>query len=235
MHEIWHGDSAHLCAVLPEGSVNCIITDPPFGVDDKSNQAVTDHGKKHARKIANDSTPELAIEVFNNVMDVLLPRTSDNCDLYIFSSWAVMDFWIPAVKALSRHGFSYKALLIWEKSGSSMGDTNSWGISYEVIYFLKKGKRERTDKRRPGVINFTQNASGKLIHPHEKPEGLLEILLQHSSSRGDLVVDPFGGSGSLVRAARNIGRDAIAIELLEENYKKALLSLEQADGLFAAG
>lgn len=221
--------------MLPMGSVNCIITDPPFGVDAISNQAVTSQGKQYARKIANDRTPQEAIAVFNEVMDVLLPRTSDDSDLYIFSSWSVMDSWIPAIQALSRHGFKYKNLLIWNKNGSSMGDVNSWGTSYEVIYFLKKGKRERTDKRRPGVISFSQVMSTQLIHPHEKPEGLLEILLQHSTSEGDLVVDPFGGSGSLVRAARNIGRFGIAMELDKTNFDKATLSLQQSDNLFAAG
>jgi len=191
--------------------------------------------KEYARKIANDSTPEEAISVFNSVMDVLLPKTTTDCDLYVFSAASVIDSWIPAIKALERHGFHYKRLLIWEKNGASMGDTNIWGTSYEVIYFLKKGNRIRTDKRRPGVITFSQKKSDSLIHPHEKPEGLLEILLKHSTSEGDLVVDPFGGSGSLVRAARNIGRDAIAIELDEQNYKKALLGLEQADSLFAIG
>jgi len=235
MHDIWHGKSEELCAVLPYESVNCIITDPPFGVDDKSNQAVTAAGKAHARKIANDKTPEEAIAVFDQVMDVLLPRTTENSDMYVFSSWSVMDSWIPAIKALDRHGFMYKKMLIWKKNGSSMGDLNGWGTSYEVIYFLKKGNRERTDKRRPGVIDFPQIPAGHLVHPHEKPEGLLEILLRHSTSEGDLVVDPFGGSGSLVRAARNIGRDAIAIELDEENYRRAVRGLEQSDSLFAAG
>ena len=235
VHEIWHGKSEELCAILPAGSVNCIITDPPFGVDALSNQATLEKGKNYARKIANDSTPEEALRVFNEVMDVLLPKTSDDCDLYIFSSWSVMDAWIPAIKALEeKHGFVYKAFLIWKKSGSSMGDVNSWGVSYEVIYFLKKGKRIRTDKRRPGVIDFPQIDSTKLRHPHEKPEGLLQILMQHSTSLGDLVVDPFGGSGSLVRAARSIGRDAIAIELDEVNYNKAKLQLEQSDSLFDA-
>lgn len=235
MHEIWLGDSKELCSVLPFGSVNCIVTDPPFGIDATSNQAVTERGQKYARKIANDKTPEIAIGVFNEVMDILLPRTADQCDLYVFSSWQVVDHWVPCVKALSRHGFVYKNMLIWEKSGSSMGDLNSWGTSYEIIYFLKKGARKRTDTRRHGVINFAQLPSGSLIHPHEKPEGLLEILLRHSTSEGDLVVDPFGGSGSLVRAARNLGRDGIAMELNEENYHKAVRSLEQSDGLFAAG
>ena len=235
MHEIWLGKAEELSRILPDQSVNCIITDPPFGVDAVSNQATAEKGKRYARKIANDSTPEEALGCFNEVMDALLPKTSDECDLYVFSSWSVMGHWIPAIEALEeRHGFKYKAFLIWKKNGASMGDLNSWGISYEVIYFLKKGSRKRTDKRRPGVIDFPQLASDSLIHPHEKPEGLLEILLQHSTSEGDLVVDPFGGSGSLVRAARNIGRNALAFEVDKLNHDKAMLRLEQTDNLFGA-
>jgi site-specific DNA-methyltransferase (adenine-specific)/modification methylase len=219
--------------VLPEGSVNCIITDPPFGVDAISNQARTEEGKKYARKIANDETPEQALAVFSEVMDVLLPKTTPDADMYIFTAWSVLDSWLPYVKSLeASHGFVYKNLLIWEKNGSSMGDLNSWGTSYEVIFFLKKGKRERTDKRRPGVITVGQIPAHKLIHPHEKPTQLLDILLKHSTSKGDLVIDPFGGSGSLVRAARELERDAIAIEYDEENYAKAVLSLELSASLF---
>ncbi|ADD80822.1 DNA methylase [Rhodococcus phage ReqiDocB7] len=233
VHDIWLGDAVDLCAILPSGSVNCVITDPPFGIDAISNQSVTEKGKEYARKIANDSDPQVAIEVFNKVMDSLLPKTSDDCDLYIFTSWHVLDHWIGVAHDLSRHGFTYKNMLIWEKNGASMGDTNSWGTSYEVILFLKKGKRIRTDKRRPGVIRVGQLPANTLIHPHEKPVELLQILLRHSSSEGDLVVDPFGGSGSLVRAAKEIGRNAIAMELDENNWKKAVRKLQDDVGLFS--
>lgn len=235
MHEIWHGDSRELCGILPEGSVNCIITDPPFGVDAISNQAVTEEGKRYARKIANDETPEQALEVFSQVMDTLLPKTSEHADMYIFTAWSVLDSWIPYIKSLeAAHGFVYKNMLIWEKNGSSMGDLNAWGTSYEVIFFLKKGKRERTDKRRPGVINVPQVPASKLIHPHEKPLTLLEILMKHSTSEGDFVIDPFGGSGSLVRAARDMNRNALAIEYDEENYVKAKRALDETVSLFAS-
>lgn len=232
VHDIWLGDSKDLCAVLPDDSVNCIITDPPFGVDALSNQAVTQEGKQHARKIANDSDPEIAVKIFDEVMDALLPKTVADADLYIFTAWSVLDHWIDVAKRLERHDFIYKNMLIWEKNGASMGDTNAWGTSYEVILFLKKGKRVRTDKRRPGVITVGQLPPATLIHPHEKPTDLLQILLRHSTSEGDLVVDPFGGSGSLVRAAREIGRSGIAMELDETNWKKSVRKLNESDSLF---
>ena len=63
-HQIWHGDSIELCEKFKPGRVNCIITDPPFGVDNLSNSSITEAGKKYARKIANDESPEIAIDVF---------------------------------------------------------------------------------------------------------------------------------------------------------------------------
>ena len=71
-HQIWHGDSRVECAKFKPGRVNCVITDPPFGVDNQSNMAVTKEGEKYARKIANDESPEVAMRVFREVMDVLL-------------------------------------------------------------------------------------------------------------------------------------------------------------------
>lgn len=220
--DIWHGDSRELLQILPEGSVDCIITDPPFGVNNQSNSSVTESGKKYARKIANDETPEQAIGVFNEVMDVLLPKTGDNADLYIFTAYQVLREWLELSDTLAeRHGFVRKAILVWEKDGPGMGDLESWGQSQEYIIFLKKGRAPRNAKRRSGVIHTSQLRPNKLIHPHEKPEQLLEILIKHSTTEGQFIVDPFGGSGSLVRAARNCKRNALAVEYDEFNYQQA--------------
>lgn len=66
-----------------------------------------------------------------------------------------------------------------------------------------------------------------MIHPHEKPTALLELFIKHSTSKGDFIVDPFGGSGSLVRAAKRLERSAVAIEYDEKNYQLALKKLQQ--------
>jgi len=230
--QIWHGDSIELCKKFQaKRRVKCVITDPPFGVDNLSNQSVTPEGQKYARKIANDESPEIAIMTFKAVMDSLLPATMDEADLYVFTSYQVIKEWlIMADDFLPQHGFIRKAILIWKKDGPGMGDLNSWGMGLEFILFFKKGNRERTDDRRNAVISTPQLRPGELIHPHEKPTALLELLLKHSTSPGDFVVDPFGGSGSLARASRNIGRSAVTIELNDFNHQESVKKFEGESG-----
>lgn len=199
-----------------------MITDPPFGVDNKSNMAVTASGKQNARKIANDENPEVAINIFNKVMDVLLPSTADNTDMYVFTSQQVLKEWLQVVDDLSRHGFRRCGILVWQKDGPGMGDLDSsWGMAHEFILFLKKGRRPRSAPRRTGVFHVPQVRPSDLIHPHEKPIPLLQELIRFSTDAGDFVVDPFCGSGSTVRAARASGRSAVGIELDETNYNIA--------------
>lgn len=234
IQDVWWGDSRELCARLKPNSVKCIITDPPFGVDNLSKQAVTREGKQYARKIANDESPEVALKVFNEVMDVLLPKFTEEGDLYIFTAQQVLELWLDYAKRgpITEHGFEYKALLVWEKDGPGMGDLDSWGQGHEFIIYLKKGRRINTDKRRSGVLHVPQVRPKDLIHPHEKPLPLLEAFIKQSSSPGDLLVDPFGGSGSLARAARNTGRSCLCIEYDETNWKRAKAKLESGGGMF---
>lgn len=232
VHQIWHGDSIELCKIFqPKKRVQCVITDPPFGVDNLSNMAVTEEGKKYARKIANDESPEVAIATFQSVMMSLIPAMVDESDIYIFTSYQVLSDWLVMTDGfLGTYGFKRKAILVWEKDGPGMGDLNSWGMGCEFILYFKRGSRERSDTRRNNVLHTPQLRPSDLIHPHEKPTALLELLLKHSTVEGDFVVDPFGGSGSLVRAARNINRSAVSIELDENNYNLAVKKFEGEGG-----
>jgi DNA modification methylase len=184
--------------------------------------AVTAEGKKHARKIANDESPEIAIANFNRVMDVLLPKTADNADMYVFTSHQVLKEWLQVTDDLIRHGFSREATLVWQKDGPGMGDLEGcWGMAHEFIIFLKKGRRLRTAPRRTGVFHIPQVRPKDLIHPHEKPTQLLDEFIRFSTSPGDFIVDPFAGSGSTVRAAKAAGRSAVGIEYDYENWRIA--------------
>lgn len=235
VHQIWHGDSVELCERFKEGRIDCIITDPPFGVDNISNMAVTETGKKYARKIANDESPEVAIKTFKDVMNVLLPKTKADSDLYVFTSYQVLSDWMVMTdEFLPKHGFKRKAVLVWEKDGPGMGDLECpWGMGCEFILFFQKGRRAKSTKRRNNVIRTPQLRPNELIHPHEKPGVLLEALIKASTDEGDFLVDPFGGSGSLVRAARNCDRSAVAIEYDEFNFNEATKALnEREDNLF---
>lgn len=232
VHDIWHGDSIQLCQKFKPGRVDCVITDPPFGVNNLSNQSTTPEGQKWARKIANDESPEVAIKTFKAVMNSLLTKTKPDCDLYVFTSYQVLSDWLVMTdEFLPKHGFKRKSILIWEKDGPGMGDLNCpWGMGSEFILFFQKGAREKSAKRRNSVLHTPQLRPSDLIHPHEKPVALLEQLITASTNRGDFLVDPFGGSGSLVRAAKRCGRSAIGIEYDEMNYKLAKEKLDQESG-----
>lgn len=195
--------------------------------------AVTESGKEHARKIANDESPEQAIAVFRAVMASLLPRTADNCDAYIFTSYQVIKEWLGMCDdLLGPYGFARKAILIWEKDGPGMGDLEvTWGMGVEFILYYHKGKREKSSRRRNAVLHYPQVRPNKLIHPHEKPLPLLESLMEASTDKRDFVVDPFGGSSSLARAARRIQRSAVTIELDAHNVALATKAFTEGEGV----
>jgi len=228
---IWHGDGVELSKKLKPGTIQSVITDPPFGVDNLSNMATTAVGKEYARKIANDESPELAMEIFTKVMAALIPSMKDESDIYIFTAHQVLEEWLAFTRELLEpYGFRRKAILVWEKDGPGMGDLNTWGMGCEFILYYKRGNRERGAARRNNVLHISQLRPNELIHPHEKPQQLLELLIKHSVSKGDWIVDPFAGSGSLVRAARGLGVNSIGMELDEKNYTLALKKLEEGEG-----
>ena len=174
------------------------------------------------------------MKTFKSVMDALLPKTKADCDMYVFTSYQVLSDWLSMTdEYLPQHGFQRKAVLVWEKDGPGMGDLECpWGMGVEFILFFQKGRRAKSATRRNSVLHYPQLRPNQLIHPHEKPGALLEALIKASTTEGEFVVDPFGGSGSLVRAARNCGRSAVAIEYDEHNYKLAKDKLDtQEEGL----
>lgn len=232
VHDIWHGDSIELCKRFQaKKQVSCVITDPPFGVNNQSNMAVTQHGKDYARKIENDETPEQAIAVFKAVMDSLLPGVKDDADMYVFTSYQVLSDWLVMTDDfLPSHGFKRKAVLIWEKDGPGMGDLECpWGMGSEFILFFQRGRRPKSSTRRNSVLHVPQLRPNELVHPHQKPPALLKKLITASTEPGDFIVDPFGGSGSLVKAAREEERSAVAIELNERNYQEARKFIHESE------
>lgn len=234
MNEVIHGDCRKILSTMTwTQPINCLLTDPPYGVDFQSTYGKNEEDREnYQRKIADDHGVEAAIESFDATMKLIIPEMADECEIYVFSGWQVSPDWHRYLETLSAHGVELRQLLIWDKGYPGIGDVKyNWGCGHEFIYYLKKGKR-KVPYRRSGIIAVDKVRPGTNVHPTQKPTGLLKILIEYSTNEGDLVFDPYAGSGSTVVAAQELGRTGLGIEIEEDYAKTAAKRLSQG-GLFA--
>jgi site-specific DNA-methyltransferase (adenine-specific) len=112
-----------------------------------------------------------------------------------------------------------KHILAWDKGErGTVGDLEcGFGEAWEAIFYGMKGRRKLNGSRPRTVIRYDWSGTMDPVHPTVKPVALLSRLVAWSSSHGELVLDPFMGSGTTLRAAKDLGRKAIGIEI-EERY-----------------
>ena len=194
---------------MPDESVDAIITDPPYGINY--------HTKGTGASIKNDKSP--FIWFLYDAFRVLKSGDSGRGSLICFTRWDVEQTFIDAMKLA---GFQVKSEVIWDKVMHGMGDCKAqFAPTHENVVFAVKGKFSFPGKRPRDVVTYHKLASGEMIHPTEKPVGLLTSLVNAVTKPGDLILDPFAGSGSTLVAAKKSGRRFIGVELDDEYYEKA--------------
>lgn len=197
---------------IEDNSIDCMITDPPYGVALKLNKYINVNNN---RKIENDFDIDNAMKLLDNLLSKSKSKLKDNAHLYIFCSWKVY----PEFKEVIEKYHTIKNLIVWNKTKMGMGDLKyNYGDSYELIIFAG-GNREFI-KRPSNIIecSFTDER----FHNTQKPIELLEQLIENSTNVGDVIYDPFLGSGSTAVAAINKKRKVIGSEIDEQNYKITL-------------
>ncbi len=224
---IWHGDSRVLGATITQ-PIHMILTDPPYGVAHLSGFAQTADGKRFVREIEGDADVDRALALFSEVMAPLVAASAEQCEMYVFCRWSMIGAWSDAISKLVP--FEVKNVLIWDKGWPGLGDLEAnWAYTWEAIIYAKKGRRP-IKNRRSSIISVDRTLHAQMIHPTQKPVALLETLIEMSTNRGDLIVDPFSGSGSTVVAASNLGRIGLGIELDEFYIARSRQRLQQ--GIF---
>ncbi len=197
------GDCLEKMKEIESGSVDMILTDPPYGMDFQSN-----HRKEKYSKIKNDKD----LNWLGVWVDELFRVAADNTAHYVFCSFHNVD----KFKQSLEKKFKIKNMLVWEKNNTSMGDLKAdFAPKYEMIIFIQKGRRFINGKRDPNILKFDR--TGNKLHPTQKPVDLLQYLIEKFSDEGAVILDPFAGSGSTGVAAKNLNRKFIGIEL-DENY-----------------
>ena len=122
----------------------------------------------------------------------------------------------------------FQNLLVWNKSNSGGTPNKYYMQKCEFILMLsKRPARNINDMGTPNLLSVP-NIIGKGEeghHPTEKPIELLKVMIRNSTNVGDIVLDPFAGSGSTLVAAKQLERQYIGYEIDEKYYKLALHNL----------
>lgn len=169
------------------------------------------------------------INFLEEVAKELYRLLKNNSHLYWFTRWDKVEEQKPM---LEKVGFKVKNNLIWMKNNWSMGDLKgAYAGQYECILFCQKGRRELNEvdgkKRHADILQFDRIPPNKLLHSHQKPVELLELLIKKSSNEGDVILDPFIGCGSTAIAALNSKRKFLGFELDEKHYETAIHRVEE--------
>lgn len=208
------GDCLERMKEIPDGSVDLILTDPPYGMEFQSNY----RNEKYS-KIKNDKD----LSWLDVWVDELFRVAAYNTAHYVFCSFHNVDKFKQALE----QKFKIKNMLVWEKNNTSMGDLKAdFAPKYEMIIFIQKGRRFINGKRDPNILKF--NRTGNKLHPTQKPVDLLEYLLTKFSDKGQTILDPFMGSGSTGVAAKNLNRKFIGIEMDETYFNIAKNRINEA-------
>lgn len=215
---IKQGDCLELMKEIPDGSVDMILCDPPYGIDYQS-QRRKDKTKRMP-KIIGDKIP--FVDFIPEIGRVL--RLSGV--VLIFTRWDVQQV---IVDCMTEHGMKPKSVIIWDKVVHGMGDLKrSPGSQYESIVYYA-GKEFTFPQKRPTDIVRVQRVNPRsLIHPNEKPVELIERLIQTYSVPGAVVLDNCMGSGSTGVACANTGRSFIGFELDDHYFEIASNRLAEA-------
>jgi len=178
-------------------SIAVVITDPPYGIGYLTNYRIIKNDDI-AQPIENDDDMENAKQTFAQMLENLNPKMQDDSHLYVFSSWKVYPEFVEMINKY----FIIKNVIVWDKQNWSAGDLEgNYAEQYEIVIFATKGNRKLCgEKRLTNLMSFPRVAGNEQIVSAQKPVELIKTLLCQSASEGELICDPFAGSGTLMLA-----------------------------------
>lgn len=213
-----NGDCLEVLKGLADGSVDAIVTDPPYGID---YQSAWRTGSERHVKIANDKQP--FIWWLADAARVIKPG---GC-LLCFCRWDVAEAFRLAI---GWSGLHVGAQLVWDREVHGLGDPSSRPApQHDLVWFAVNGSYKLPGKRPTSVYRSPRLNGDDLVHPNQKPERLLRELVTDYVPPGGTVLDPFMGSGTTGAACVREGFEFVGIELSPDYFQIAKRRIEEAE------
>ena len=225
-----NGDCIKAMETIPDASIDCIITDPPYNLGLFMHKRGTNLKKMRDNQFAFAGWDNMEFQeweqsmskLFEHCKRVLKPRGT----LIVFMAIIKVQ---DIIRLATEQGFYYKTTGIWHKTNPMprnmkiqfVNSTECW------IYMINNGTSGTFNNQGKAKHDFLESsvcpASEKKHgnHPTQKPLSIMKQLIETLTNPNDIVLDPFMGSGSTCVAAALTGRRYIGIELSEEYYNIA--------------
>lgn len=186
---------------MPNESVDLVITDPPYESLEKHRKIGTTTRLKVSKSSSNEWFNIFPNNRFEEFLLEVFRVLKKNSHFYLFCDQETMFVIKPIAEKI---GFKFWKPIVWDKVSIGMG--YHYRARYEFILFFEKGKRKLKNLSIPDILTEKRLVNK---YPTEKPVKLAEILIEQSSEKGDLIIDPFCGSGFV----------GVASEILERNFR----------------
>ena len=211
-------DTGLVKELIGSSKISLILTDPPYGVSYIENKKGFCAVKKNIRIENDDIVSEDKYCIFTgNWLSAIKPHLAIKNSFYVFNS----DKMIFALKkGMQDCGFRLAQILIWIKNSQVMG-RRDYLAKHELICYGWHGAH-RFYKSKDKSVFFYPKPNASPLHPTTKPAGLIRRLILNSTSIGDIVYDPFCGSGSTLIACEQTKRKCLAVEI-DPSYCKTII------------
>lgn len=210
---------------INKNSVDLIVTDPPYDVNyGEKSLILSKFGKARDKQIKRDENYKEFGFNYNEISFLFNKVLKENAHCYVFCADKQVVNWI---RSMELNDFKYGGYLVWVKHRQTFDLSFGFNYNYstELCLYFRKGVKKLNKLGLNNVMDYpTKNC---LIHPAEKPEGMIRYLINNSSNEGDTVLDAFMGSGTTAVACKQMNRNFIGFEVSEEYCKIIMERLQQ--------
>ena len=193
---------------VPSGSIDLVVTDPPYESLEKHRAVGTTTRLTHSKSSSNDWFTVFPNARFEELFAEVHRVLKADAHFYLFCDQETAFIAKPKGEEA---GFKFWKPLVWDKVKIGMG--YHYRARYELILFFEKGKRRLRDLGVADVIREPRIHRG---YPTEKPVAVNRVLIEQSSEPGEVVLDPFMGTASAGLAALELGRSFRGCDVSEK-------------------
>lgn len=207
-HKMYHGDARNLLRMLPGQSVDCIVTDPPYPTISGGNRP-SSHKRPTGILAQNDGKIFEHNDIkFSEYLHDFFRVLRDPGHMYLMVNFLNLE---AALSEVRRAGFEIHSLLVARKQNAT---PNRWYMkNCEYTIFARKGAAFPINDCGSMMCHDWQNPIGDKSHPTEKSVDLMRLYVENSTQPGEVVLDPFAGTGATGVACKQTGRKFVGCEL----------------------